>query len=84
MSIKTRLATPMPYAAWMAVSAVLLVVAQATDPYVFGFAAFAAAAVSAALVVISLPFGGRALLWAAIASLPTLLSFAVLSTYNWA
>jgi hypothetical protein len=84
MSIKTRLASPLPYALWLIASAILLAGARAADPYIFGFAAFAAAGVSAVLVVVAACVGLRPFLWSLAAGIPTVLSFALLSTYKWA
>ena len=84
MSIKARLASPVPYVAWLVASAILLAIARVTDPYVFGFSAFAAAGISGALLAIAAWFGRRPFLWALAATLPTVLSFALLSTYKWA
>ena len=84
MSIQTKFAGPTPYAAWLVLSTILLAMARAADPYVFGFSAFAAAGVSGVLVVVAACFGLRSFLWAVAASVPTVVSFAMLSTYKWA
>ena len=84
MSFKTTFAKPLPYIVWLALSAIILVAAWAIDPYVFGFSAFGAAAISAVLATLGLCFGIRTFLWAVIAAIPTGVSFALLSTYSWA
>ena len=73
-----------PYLCWLVASAAMLVAARAADPHIFGLAAFAAAAISAVLFVASWFFGLRPAVWAAVAAVPTVVSFVVLSTYRWA
>ncbi|HET9483680.1 MAG TPA: hypothetical protein VFO79_06975 [Xanthomonadales bacterium] len=73
-----------PYLCWLVASAAILAAARAADPYLFGLAAFAAAAISAVLFAASCFFGLRPALWAAVAAIPTVVSFVVLSTYRWA
>ena len=73
-----------PYLCWLVASAAILVAARAADPYLFGLAAYVAAAISAVLFAASWFFGLRPALWAAIAAIPTVVSFVVLSTYRWA
>jgi hypothetical protein len=82
--LKTRFQTPTPYAAWFVFSGAALVAAWAADPYILGFAAFAAAAISGVLVAASVFLGLRPFVFATLAALPTILSFALLSTYKWA
>lgn len=84
MSFKTTFAKPLPHIIWLVLSTTILVTAWATDPYVFGFSAFGAAAISGAMAVLGLVFGIRTFAWSVIAAVPTVLSFAILSTYNWA
>ena len=84
MSIRTTFAGRAPYAAWLVLSAILLAIARATDPYVLGFSAFGAAGISGVMVVVAACFGLRSFLWALAASLPTVAAFAILSTYKWA
>lgn len=78
------LATAWPYAGWLALSAAGLTAAWATDPHVFGFAAFAAAGGSGLLILLALFHGLRPVLWSLVAGVPTVVAFAVLSTYRWA
>ena len=78
------LASRRPYVAWFVASAGVLAVARWFDPYVFGFVAFGAAGISCALLAIALWHGRRAFAWALLACVPTVLSFATLSTYRWA
>jgi hypothetical protein len=84
MSFKSTFAKPLPHIIWLVLSIIILVAAWATDPYVFGFAAFGSAAISGAMAVLGLVFGVRTFVWSVIAAVPTALSFALLSTYNWA
>ncbi len=73
-----------PYLLWLVSSSVLLAVACAYDPYVFGFAALAACWISGFLVLASLLLCVRRLVLALAASVPAVVSLAVLSNYNWA
>ena len=84
MQMRRRMAGPLPYLGWLLLSAIGLAIACAVDPYIFAFAAFATAAVSALLALIAAWFGLRALGWALLAGLPSVLAFALLSTYRWA
>ena len=74
---------PAPYLAWLVLSAVGLLIARATDPYMLGFGAFAAAGISAALGLVALFCGWRAIATALLAAVPTVVAFALLSTYKW-
>jgi hypothetical protein len=76
-------ASPTLYICWMALSTGALLGARAYDPYVFGFAAFSAAFVSALLIVLGLWNGLRSFAWSLVAALPTTAAFAELSTYRW-
>ena len=73
-----------PYLCWLVASAAILVAAHWADPYFFGLAAYVAAGISAVLFVASWFFGLRPAGWAAVAAVPTVVSFFVLSTYRWA
>ena len=84
MSFKTTFAKPLPYIVWLALSVIILIAGWATDPYVFGFSAFGAAAISGIMTILGLCFGIRTFLWSVVAAIPTGLSFALLSTYSWA
>ena len=84
MEMRGLFKRPLPYLAWLALSALGLAIARPIDPHVFGFSAFAAAFVSGALLLVSLFMGVRAVLWALAAGVPTVLAFALLSTYKWA
>jgi len=72
------------YWAWGIVSASALAAAAYVDPYVFGFAAFGAAAISGLLALGAAALSWRKLPWAALAAVPTVVAFQVLSTYKWA
>jgi hypothetical protein len=76
-------ASPGLYICWMVLSIAILVGARAYDPYVFGFAAFSAAFVSAVLVGLGLWSGLRPFAWALVAALPTTAALTELSTYRW-
>jgi hypothetical protein len=76
-------AQPGLYVCWLIVSTAALAVARAYDPYVFGFAAFSAAFVSAALIGLGWWHGLRAFAWALVAALPTTAAFVELSSYRW-
>jgi hypothetical protein len=84
MSLKAGFSGCMPYLVWLVASSAILIGAWATDPYVFGFSAFGSAAISLALLAVSPFFGIRPMLWAILATVPTVLLFALLSTYKWA
>jgi len=84
VAIRALFARPVPYLVWLVTSALGLAIAQSIEPHVFGFSAFAAAFVSGALLLVSLFMGVRAVLWALVAAVPTVLAFALLSTYKWA
>ena len=62
----------------------ILTGAWAADPYIFGFTAFGAAAVSGGFVLVSLFLRKNQFPWALLAGIPTALSFWLLSTYKWA
>jgi hypothetical protein len=81
--LKALLSGQALYLAWLVASALGLWIARATDPYVLGAAAFLAAGISASLAVAALFFGARAFALALLASLPTVASFWLLSTYSW-
>jgi len=72
------------YVAWLLMSCVILFISWSIDPYVYGFAAYGTMFISIGLFVVSLFFGIRPILLAALAALPTAISFAILSTYRWA
>jgi hypothetical protein len=72
-----------PYLVWLVVSSVILVVCCFIDPHIFGFAAYATAGISALLAAVSAYCGWRTFLLAALACLPTVAAFALLSTYRW-
>jgi hypothetical protein len=74
-------ATPL---GWLVLSLSALLTARAFDPYVFGFGAFAAAPVSALLVLATLIAAPRRVVLALLAAAPTAVSFHVLSSYHWA
>ena len=84
MGFRSLFARPTPYLAWLVLSAAGLAIARALDPYVFAFSAWGAALVSGALLLLALFMGWRAVVSALLAWLPTVLSFALLSTYKWA
>ena len=71
------------YLGWLVASALGLWIARATDPYVLGAGAFLAAGISAVLAFAALFFGLRPFALAVLASLPTVASFWLLSTYSW-
>jgi hypothetical protein len=72
------------YLLWAAVSAAGLTVAAYVDPYIFGLSAFTAAFLSGSFVVAAALLHWRSLPWAVVGCVPTVVAFAVLSTYNWA
>jgi hypothetical protein len=82
--VRAQSARRWPYLLWLASSSALLAVACAYDPYVFGFAALAACWISGLLVAASLLLSMRRLVLALVASIPSVVSLALLSTYNWA
>jgi hypothetical protein len=84
MQWRAWLAQPWPYLGWLLLSLAWLLVARAIDPYVFGFSAFGTAGISGLLLFVALWFGWRAVLAALVAAIPTVLAFALLSTYKWA
>lgn len=84
MSARTFFAKPTPYLLWMALSAILLVITRSVDPYIFGFTAFATAGLSGFVLLLALVFGIRQIGWALLGGVPTILAFALLSTYKWA
>jgi len=75
--------SPVPYLGWLGLSAALLAVAWVFDPYVFGFAVLGALGISGGLFVLALFFGRRPVLLAALAGLPAVIAFAVLSRFHW-
>jgi hypothetical protein len=83
VNLRSVLAGRVVYVAWTALSAAALAVAKASDPYLFGLAAFIAAVLSGILALGALAFAYRRLPWAVLAALPTVVSFAILQTYKW-
>jgi len=81
---RAAFARPWPYVGWLLVSLAWLLAARAIDPYVFGFSAFGTGGVSGVLLFVALWCGWRAVLAALLAAVPTLLAFALLTTYKWA
>ena len=73
-----------PYLAWLVFSGAVLGSAWAADPYLFGFAAFGAAAISAILVVLSMVSGWRSFAWGIAGAVPTGIALILLSTVRWA
>lgn len=65
-------------------SAAILVAASFGDPYIFGFSAFCAAAVSGLVALGAAILNWRYLPWAFLAAIPTAVAFFRLSTYDWA
>ena len=84
MRAKTFFANRWLYVAWCLASAAALAVASYVDPYIFGLAAFVAAALSGLIVLGAGVLNWRSLPWALVAALPTALAFLRLSTYKWA
>lgn len=72
------------YVVWCLASAAALGVASYADPYIFGFSAFGAAAVSGLVALGAAVLNWRSLPWALMAALPTALALLRLSTYKWA
>jgi hypothetical protein len=73
-----------PYISWTLISGFLLGAGYFLDPYIFAYMALGGAWVSGALVVCSLIFAHKKLLWAIISGVPAALSLMLLSTFNWA
>lgn len=84
MRLASTLSRHTPYLTWTLVSAVALVTACLTDPHIFGLAAFVAAGISGLLALAALFIAPTRFAWAAASALPTLVAFAILSTYRWA
>lgn len=84
MTAKALFADRRLYWAWGLVSAGGLAAAAYVDPYVLGFAAFGAAAISGLVGLGAAALSWRRLPWAAVAAVPTAVAFQVLSTYKWA
>jgi hypothetical protein len=83
MNFAAVFARSTPYLVWLVVSSVILGLSCFIDPHIFGFTAFATAGISALLVAVAACCGWRAFLTAALACLPTVAAFALLSTYRW-
>lgn len=72
------------YIAWALISSLLLLIGYFVDPYVFGFLALGAGWVSGVIILSSLLFAWKMVLWALIGALPTIASILFASTFNWA
>jgi hypothetical protein len=72
------------YLCWGVGSGAALLVTSFIDPYVFGLAAFVAAALTGFLAVGALALAWRQWPWVVACAIPTVLSFCLLSTYKWA
>jgi hypothetical protein len=68
--------------AWLIGSGAALLLAQAFDPYVFGFSVLAACGVSATLLFGTLLLSPRRIFYALVAAAPCLYSLSVLYSYK--